>query len=424
MGGRVEYLAQSSVERLSKGRHDEAMSAINQAIEIQCTPMVLRHAFVVALYSGYPTEELQRQASLMSFHIPQYRDYIRVRPDRPIRVGYMSSHLRAHSTAHFLLPLLESHTPDVDVYLYNLGSADETTKRMGKLGKLRPLAGMDIDLQCRYIRRDSLDVLVYLDGHLGSGMQIMERRPVPNQVSYLGYPASTYSEAIDYRIVDAPEDGTESCAYVNPFLAFTPLVTADITPRLDGTTFGAFTNYAKVDDDTLDAWSEILDLTPNSRLTIKSQVFKDRGFAKSVERRLGADRCECRPACETREEHIEMYNEIDITLDPIPYSGTTTTCESLHMGVPVVTLQGQTHRSRVSALILQDLEPSWINSTIESYIDCAVRLASDLPDKESIRKRFNESSITDGAKLAQKIEDVYRTISRSTVGVRPHSLDY
>jgi protein O-GlcNAc transferase len=185
-------------------------------------------------------------------------------------------------------------------------------------------------------------------------------------------------------------------------------------------TFASFNNLPKVNEKVVAVWSRILRRVAGSSLLLKSKSLID----KSVRRRylglfsmygISANRIQFEPYSRTAQEHLSLYSRVDIGLDPFPYSGTTTTCEALWMGVPVVTLKGDRHSARVGASILtlvglEDL----IAVTEEKYVKQTVELATDLNKlaslRMSMRRRMKESPLCDAGSFARKMETMYKEI--------------
>jgi predicted O-linked N-acetylglucosamine transferase (SPINDLY family) len=254
-------------------------------------------------------------------------------------------------------------------------------------------------------------------------------------VSWLGYPSSTGLSAIDYRLVDNvtdPEDDLRSTASEElvrldgPFLCYGPPADAPTLaiPRLQSgvITFGSFNNPTKYSAATMDAWAELLKRVPGGRLLLKGLPFTDRStrelyHAGFSERGVAPQRITLLGLTADRSMHLAHYREIDIALDPFPYNGTTTTCEALWMGVPVVTLKGDRHSGRVGASLLTSVGlRELIADDVAEYIDIAARLANDraqiLDLNRSLRGQMAASPLCDAHGFARKIEAAYRSMWR------------
>src|SRR4029077_2442406 len=219
---------------------------------------------------------------------------------------------------------------------------------------------------------DGIDVLVDLAGHTARNrLGVFTRKPAPVQVTWLGYPNTTGLDAMDYRLVDAVTDPVgEADALASEtlvrleggFLCYGAAKDApgpaEAPSIATGTvTFGSFNNPTKLSDATLDIWARLLDRLPQARLLLKGTPFADPAtrtlfLSRLGERSVSAERVELLAWQANRAAHLSLYDRIDIALDPFPYNGTTTTCEALWMGVPVVTLRGDRHAARVGASLL------------------------------------------------------------------------
>jgi len=183
-------------------------------------------------------------------------------------------------------------------------------------------------------------------------------------------------------------------------------------------TFGCFNNFAKVTPTTLRLWSAILAAVPNSHLLIKTRAMSDpptrQRLAKTLERLgISPDRIEMSPFSNSYSEHLATYGRLDIALDCFPYNGTATTCEALWMGVPVMSLTGRSHVSRVSASILAQVGLGHLAAeTQEEVVAAAVELASDVQGlrdlRSTMRDRLNASSLMDMAGFVRRLEEAYR----------------
>ena len=357
-------------------------------------------------------------------------------PDKKLRVGFISPDLRHHSVAFFLKPLLENLAPSrVQTLLYHCHhTEDATSAELRKLtSKWTNLNGVEDDAAASLIQRDAPDILIDLAGH-----SAMNRLPLlawglaPVQISYLGYPNTTGVPAITRRIVDDITDpsgeadafATEKLIRFSP-CAWTYEAPADApSPAMpDGNapiTFGSFNNFLKVTDDALAVWAKILNRVPNSRLFIKSVYLDDPEVMKNVLERLASadiaeDRVEISGFCAATQEHLAAYNRVDIALDTFPYNGTTTTCEALWMGVPVVSLIGDCHAARVGLSLLTAVgHPEWAAENEDTYIEKAMTLAQNRALRsqlrESLRSQVAGSILCDHAGQAARFEAALREI--------------
>jgi FkbM family methyltransferase len=356
-------------------------------------------------------------------------------PNRRLRVGYVSADFRSHSVAFFMNPILIAHNREkFDIYCYaDVALPDEITQTMMTNAEhWSNIHGMTDDMVFQCIQKDSIDILVDLGGHSGNNrMRLFARKPAPIQVSYLGYPNTTGLKAIDYRITDAIADppGMTDRFYTEKlirlpdgFLCYQSSVGCpDVTPSpcLENgyITFGSFNNRPKINATVIAVWSDILLRVPDSKLILKSSLALDMDARQElcslfVENGINASRIQILPYL-LFTEHLAQYQQIDIALDTFPYNGTTTTCEALWMGVPVLTLVGNVHAARVGASILGHLGLSeWIVSSIDDYVSASVKLSADIGKLKqlrwSLRERFKNSSLMDKNRFTAKLEAAYR----------------
>lgn len=357
--------------------------------------------------------------------------------NKVIKVGYVSPDFRQHSVAYFFESILRNSSANmVSNYCYSdVKNKDEVTARFEEDADYwRDVADLDNEALAKLIRDDNIDILVDLCGHIaGNRLLVFALRPAPIQVTYLGYPNTSGLEAVDYRLVDEHTDPvgsesfmTEEPLYLSPgFLCYTPAAdTPDVAalPALDNAfiTFGSFNNLAKITSDVIDVWTDVLHKIPDSKLCIKARQFEDDVIRKHYidmfnKRDISSDRLVLVNYSRSVSDHLGLYGNIDIALDTFPYNGTTTTCEALWMGVPVVTMTGDCHASRVGLSILNVTGQSeLVANSKEEYVEIAHRLASDLlalsVRRNEMRDRLESSSLLDGPGFVQALENSYKTM--------------
>ncbi|OIR07176.1 2-O-methyltransferase NoeI [mine drainage metagenome] len=363
--------------------------------------------------------------------------------DRPLRIGYVSRDFARHSVAFFLQPILANHDRSrFVIHCYStLIRGDAYTERFRLLAdRWRDISLASTDEILKQIAEDEIDILVDLSGHTsGNRLAVFAAKPAPIQLTYLGHPATTGLTAIDYRIGDATTDppGVSEAHYSEKlwrlpgcFLAYRPPDDApEVAPPPSAArgyvTFGSFNNAAKVNGSVIAAWAEILAAVPNSRLLLKSYAFATRPGRERIETAFAArgvtpDRLELVAWRPESKHHLELYGEIDIALDPFPYNGTTTTCEALWMGVPVVCLAGERHSGRVGASLLAALDLSeLLAEDIRSYVRIAVELAGEGETlralRRDLRQRLSASSLLDHAGFTRKLESAFRAMCTAKV---------
>lgn len=358
-------------------------------------------------------------------------------PQRRLRVGYLSPDFREHSVASFIEPVLTHHDRShFEVYCYSsLPLPDETTQRI----KTNVDVWRDIhklsDAETVYlIREDRIDILIDLSGHTGNNrLAVFAAKPAHIQMTYLGYPNTTGLATIDYRITDEIADPVGEEAYYTEallrldgcFLCYQPdQNTPDVAPLSALTngyvTFGSFNNFSKINPAVLQLWSGVLLHVPHSRLLLKCPALTDatvRARVSGALQTLGidAERVELLGHTPTRQEHLALYAKLDIALDTFPYNGTTTTCEALWMGVPVLSLVGKHHAGRVGASLLNAAGlTDWLADTPESFVVMAQAMACDLIKlgrlRGSLRAKLADSSLCDAEGFVRRLEVAMRRV--------------
>lgn len=384
-------------------------------------------------------------------------------PERRLKVGYVSADFRKHAVAYFALPLLEGHDPaQIEIYCYyNHPQNDEWTVRFkAAAAHWVDCVGWSDAALAKRIRTDGIDILVDLSGHTDNNRLLtFARKPAPVQVTWMGYVTTTGMSAMDWRVTHLDADpqgvdahyseklwrlpGTMWCYRPLPDM---PEVSPPPLERKGYVTFGSFNRYSKNSPLVLETWATILNQVPNSRLlicvpegSIRQQMalfFAERGI--NPERSAGFAKV-------SHEDFWKLHGEVDIALDPFPFGGGTTTCETLWLGVPLVTVTGvsitessdteggvagsaQTvadapttfparFASRMGQAFLRNIGlPELVAETLPQYIDIAVQLARDAPRmaqlRQSLRPRMAAAPLTDEARFAREMEEAYRAMWR------------
>jgi predicted O-linked N-acetylglucosamine transferase (SPINDLY family) len=362
-------------------------------------------------------------------------------PERRLRIGYVSPDFRMNAVSFFIQPILAAHNPEqVEVYCYaNVEKPDIVTAQLQK----HPVVWRDIyavgDQEVfRQIQDDRIDILVELAGHgANNRLALFALRPAPIQVAWIGYPDTTGLPAMDYRITDSIADPpgmteqfhTEQLLRLDPsFLCYRPgedfpeQTACPPVVHQGFISFGTMSNFSKTNEVILELWADIMAAVPGSRL-----VLRYRGGEQERIRQELAAVLSTRGVDEQRllllghatsvVQQLEGYHHIDIALDTFPYNGTTTTCETLFMGVPVVTLAGRSHVSRVGASLLQAVGlPELVCNSMEEYKTTALALAADIPRlinlHQTLRKKLLNSPLCDNHVAAAGVEQLYRTVWR------------
>jgi predicted O-linked N-acetylglucosamine transferase (SPINDLY family) len=350
---------------------------------------------------------------------------------RRLRIGYISPYFRSHAVGRFLLPLFASHDRSkFEICCYSgVRVADELTEKFRiQSSRWHDVAGMTDDDLANLIRQDRVDILMDLDAHTATNRLLtFARRPAPVQVTYLAYCSTTGLSAMDYRLTDPFLDplgqptcyAEESVWLPETYWCYQPhtdLPPVGPLPALTSgqVTFGCLNNFWKVTKPTLTCWRELLQKVARSRLLLHARpgTHRDRVRAFFAEGDINPDRIEfvgVTPA----DEYFERYNQVDIGLDPFPYPGGTTTCDSLWMGVPVVSLAGKTSVSRGGLSILSNVGlPELAARGPEEYVHIVANLAGDMPRlaalRSGLRDRMLNSPLTNAPRFARNLEAAFR----------------
>lgn len=426
---------------LAQGRTDEATRCFEEARCAQ-PDFVGAHSNVLFALNFRPDVS---PASVLEAHVrwndehaaalaePRRRRPNQPTPDRRLRVGYVSADFRAHSVSLFIEPVLESHDrKQVEVFCYaDVLSPDPVTERLKALtDRWIATTGRRDEFVAEKIRADEIDILVDLAGHTGGNRLLaFARKPAPVQTTWLGYPNTTGMTAMDYRITDAYADppGMTERYYAETLVrmpdslwcyrpdGIAPKVNALPAPGNGHLTFGSFNNFAKVTPRTREFWAKLLLAVPKARLLVAgvptgeahTRVLQEFGALG-----ISAERLELVPRV-PRKNFFELHQRVDVALDPFPFQGGTTTCESLWMGVPVISLAGKVFAARAGVSLLTNVGmPELIARTPEEFVAIGVRLAGDLGKltalRQGLRAQMARSPLTDARRFTANLEALYR----------------
>jgi protein O-GlcNAc transferase len=372
----------------------------------------------------------QHAAPLARFIEPHTNDRT---PHRRLRIGYVSPDFRNHVLAVFLLPLLESHDrQQFEIFCYsNVAAPDFVTARLQPLANAwRDIRALSDEQIAALIRRDEIDILIDLTVHGDSNrLLVFARKPAPVQVTWLGYPGTTGLATIDYRLTDPYLDppghfdtyySEQSFRLTDTFwcyssIAHTPV--SDLPALHNGyITFGSLNNLFKVNPGVLSLWARALQGVERSRLIMRAPEGSSRQWVLDTLKLGGisADRIDF-VGRQPRGRYLETYHRIDIALDTFPYNGHTTTLDALWMGLPVVTLIGQTVVGRAGYSQLTNLGvPELIAQSLEEYVHIATTLASDLDRlhrlRSTLRPQIERSPLMDSSRFTRNLEAAYRQL--------------
>ena len=363
-------------------------------------------------------------------------------PERRLRIGYVSPDFRRHSAAYFIEPVLAAHDPAAfEVVCYASSDLhDEVSERLRALThEWRDIHALGDGEVARCISEDGIDILVDLSGHTMNGrLTLFALKPAPVQVTYLGYPNTTGLEAMDYRLTDAQADiegdaeAFHSEALVRlpgGFLCYRPPDDAPAVapPGVGPITFVSCNNLAKVTSPVIATWATLLTRLPEARLLLKAKALGDAGIRRRMaecfaRHGISPDRIDMMGWVESG-SHMGVYGGAHIGLDTFPYNGTTTTCEALWMGIPVVTLAGDRHSGRVGASLLTKVGlGELVAPSPATYVETALGLAQDRPALDQLRGRLRsmieDAGLTDAPAFTAALEAAYRKMWRTWCGRR------
>lgn len=437
-------------------RYREAEHCFEKALALD--PLYLPAWHNRLLISNY--QLLDRQ-SIFSRHL-RFGEVMRVlKPDSPparidshkrwLRVGFVSGDLRRHSVAYFIDAPLKylDRSRYVPIAYFNHPDEDFLSEKLKpRFASWKNIFYRSDDEVADMIRDDHIDILIDLSGHCSmSRLGVFARQPAPIQCSWIGYPNTTGLDQIDYRLTDAHadpdgDDGpyhSESLWRLpDSFLCYTPPADApDVSapPALMNgfITFGSFNTRVKIGDPCLDLWCSVLKALPTSRMILKSVIglgddaSQEALLAEFARRGVEEGRIELRTAAADLSDHLAAYADIDIALDTFPYHGTTTTCEAMWMGVPVITHAGDRHVSRVGVSLLRNVGlADLVAESAEDFVAIALELASNIETlaafRANLRGHLSASQLFDGRAMASSLAAAFEGMLSAKAAVDDASL--
>ena len=351
--------------------------------------------------------------------------------DKKIRIGFVSGDYGNHPVSHYLLDTINHISEEkFELIAYsNSNRMDEITlelkKKFNVWRKINHLSDIDV---INLVSKDSIDILFDLSGHTAKNrLSIFVNKAAPVQVTWLGYNASTGLKEIDYIIVDPYVVPLSDQKYFSEKIFQLPntfqciSINDDIKIDLSryqnkrDIVFGSFNNLSKINDGVIYVWSEILKKVENSKLFLKAKQLDNLIIVENIKKKfqkngISAEKIITEGKSKTREEMLKKYNQIDIALDPFPYSGITTSLEANWMGVPLLTKKGNNFYSRIGTSINKNLDmEDWIANNEKDYIVKAISKASDLEKlfqtKKELRNKFLKSPLSNTKQYAKHFEN-------------------
>lgn len=360
------------------------------------------------------------------------RPVVKPKNVEPLKIGYVSADFCQHTVGLLIKEVLANHdAKQFTIYCYSAGEVhDWVTDFIAKHSIFINVAQLSDQDLAKRIEEDQIDILVDLSGHTGgSRLAAFAYRPAPVMLSMLGYYATTGLEYIDGTLLDdwhahkstqtqftelvLKLSNTRWCfypAFPAPLISGPPVVTNGYI------TFGSFNNTLKYNPQVFELWAKILNSVPNSRVILKWRTFNDTVFKQSVLDQftvhgIDSSKIDLRgPSFHM--QMLEEYGDIDIALDPFPFSGGATSCEALYMGVPVITMPTDRVVSRQSYGFLSNIGCSnLVADSKPEYIEKAIKLAQDIPAlidyRRTLRTRMIDSPLMQVKTLTTEIEKVF-----------------
>ncbi len=368
---------------------------------------------------------------------PRYNNYSNSRePERRLRIGYLSPDFCGHVVALNLLPIFQHHDrSQFEIICYsNTPREDMITDRLkAHVEQWRYIRHHGDEALCEQIREDQIDILIELAGHTANNrLLVTARRPAPIQINYLGYIHTTGLAEVDYRLTDLhgdPEGVTErfytekiirlpQSAICYDSIQGSPEVQPPPFLKTGRITFGSFNNLTKFNDHVAELWAKVLLEVPQSMLLMKARPLLEPEACAWVRQRfekfgVSPERIEFLGWISSNMQHLELYHRIDIALDPFPFNGGITSFDALWMGVPIITLAGNSFASRMGVRLLEEIGLSdLISLSKPEYVRLATQLAREPERLRSLRSALRgllqHSPLMNGAQTTQKIEAALR----------------
>ena len=409
------------------GLGEEAVKHYKKALEIKDNYHQARSnlAYALLYFGETGRDEIKQAHQDIANHVfKQSKTYLCSRPLNPngkITIGYVSSDLRDHAVGRFMIGILEQHNRskfDVHVFDNRANNTDTTAQRLKKLDThWHDINALNTHDACTLITKQNIDILIDLSGHTnGARPDIFSNRVAPAQITYLGYPNTSGLPTMDFRLGDVFADpisnasqNTETMLRLPiPMWHYTPwsnmphLNTAPVSQN-GYVTFGSANNHAKLQNDWLEVWAKSLKAIPSSRFKIKSRALRNPKVAADFldffkHKGVANERIDIFHYSPTKADHWQTLSSFDIALDSFPYNGTTTSCDLLWLGVPILTRQGNSHVSRTTASLLNGIGmQSWIANNNNDFIELCEEKASNTLElikcRQSLQARIKNSSL-------------------------------
>lgn len=355
-------------------------------------------------------------------------------PDRRLRIGWVTSDMREHPVAAFVVPFLAKLNRNVlETVIYSNSVFADSVTGMAKAGadKWRDVFALGDDEFADLIRSDEIDILVDLNGNTeGNRLLSIARKPAPIAVTWLGFPGTSGMSAIDYILIPPDEELQKGawcseipwplpdCYGVRTMMRNIP-VKPGLPCEREGRpfTFGCLNNFRKASQEAVRLWSQILLQMPGSRLILTARGGRDGKLVAYIQEQFARhgvepDRLDIKGIMPMA-QYLDLYNEVDLCLDPFPFNGGTTGYDSIWMGVPFVTFPGETLVARMGKAILENVGlAELVVDSSEAYVALALQLAQDKERLKALRSdlrgRMQASPLMDADRFARSLENAFR----------------
>jgi predicted O-linked N-acetylglucosamine transferase (SPINDLY family) len=440
----VEALLNLGVALQTQGKPDEAVACCRRAVELKPDHAQAHSNLLYTLHycTGVTPAALaeahaeydRRHAAPLRGAVAQQENVL----DRHgrLRLGFVSPDLGRHPVGYFLVRVLEnlSQGPQETICYSDRMVKDDLTHRLQAAAtQWRDVIGMSNERLAEQIRADRIDILFDLAGHTAHNrLLVFARKPAPIQITWIGYEGTTGLAAMDYLLADrhvVPE-GTDDyyreqvLRMPEGYLCYDPPDAAPPVGPLPSltkgyATFGSFNNPAKITPEVAAVWAEILRRVPTARLVLKYRGLGDQAVKRRYLDLFAAHGVEPQrlelASWSSYAEYLAAYQQVDVALDPFPFSGSATTCEALWMGVPVITCPLETFASRHSLSHLSNVGlTETIAHDLDEYVEVAVSVAGDLPRlamlRAGLRERMAASPLCDGKRFASNLASMLHDV--------------
>jgi len=433
---------------LGQGKISQAVEAYRRAGELKPDDASIAGSLLFALQHNFGVDESQlyeahtKWASL--YKRQDGRDRLDFEndadPDRKLRIGFVSADLRAHAVTFLVIRAVEQLAQlGHEIFCYKTDDKcrdDRYSDRYKAISKVWRDISHITDDECQALFAEhQIDVLIDLSGHTtGNRLSLFSKRSAPLQLTWAGYVGTTGLDSYDGLIADPVEvPAGHDGYYTEPvvrlpdcYVCFDPPARApDVTPlpclETDSFTFGCFNRPAKINEEVARAWARILERVPNSRIVMVYGSFKEQGTRDSMYKIFESggvpkDRVELLGEGDQM-KLLLAYGKVDLALDPFPYSGGVTTLEAIWMGVPVVTLAGNTFAGRHSASHLTAAGlGSFCTYSVDDYIDLAVSWSQRRDElallRSGLRNHVAESPLNDQIRFGDNLDRALKNLWR------------